>query len=165
MTFRMLHARTSRGDPLRCLTLKGRKMNYDQQSGVGPSASCVGNSSCTNAFVVCGDLQDKEGSWVVEWDYESLLSLHSADINMRVTRVGFVRYADGVEPCEEEALTKALQPFSCVPVFLSKALAKKFYHDFCKVILRRNSRHGRVVNKGGSEGLRGVRRHCTELMP
>lgn len=78
-------------------------------------------------------IQDEDGTWRVEWDYESLLSLHTADIDMRITRVGFVRYADGIEPEEEEALTKALVPFSCVPVFLEKPLAKMFYRDFCKV--------------------------------
>ena len=77
--------------------------------------------------------QDENGRWVVEWDYESLLSLHSADIDMRVTRVGFLRYAEGVEPEEEEAVAKALLPFSCVPVFLEQATATKFYRDFCKV--------------------------------
>lgn len=77
--------------------------------------------------------QDKAGNWVVEWDYESLLSLHSTDIDMRVTRVGFLRYADGVKPEEEEEVAKALLPFSCVPVFLDKTLATRFYRDFCKV--------------------------------
>ena len=70
---------------------------------------------------------------MVEWDYESLLSLHSAAIDMRVTRVGFLRYADGIKPEEEEAVAKALLPFSCVPVFLDRSLAQKFYRDFCKV--------------------------------
>lgn len=77
--------------------------------------------------------QNAEGRWEVEWDDESLLSLHSPEINMRVTRVGFVRYAEGIKPEEEDELTKALQPFSCVPVFLDEELANKFYRDFCKV--------------------------------
>ncbi len=81
----------------------------------------------------CHGAQDEGGKWVVEWDYESLLSLHSADIDMRVTRVGFLRYAEGVKPEEEEEVAKALLPFSCVPVFLEKPLATKFYRDFCKV--------------------------------
>ncbi|CAN0332646.1 unnamed protein product, partial [Ectocarpus fasciculatus] len=75
---------------------------------------------------------DEGGRWVVEWDYESLLSLHSTDVDMRVTRVGFLRYAEGVKPEEEEAVAKALLPFSCVPVFLDKTLANKFYRDCCK---------------------------------
>jgi len=79
----------------------------------------------------------------VEWDYESLLSLHSADIDMRVTRVGFLRYAEGVKPEEEEEVAKALLPFSCVPVFLEKPLATKFYRDFCKV--RRAGGHPETV--------------------
>ena len=77
--------------------------------------------------------QDMDGNWVVEWDYESLLSLHSAAIDMRVTRVGFLRYGDGIKPEEEDAVAKALLPFSCVPVFLERSLAQKFYRDFCKV--------------------------------
>lgn len=86
----------------------------------------------------------------MEWDYESLLSLHTADIDMRITRVGFVRYEDGVEPEEEEALTKALGPFSCVPVFLEKPLVKKFYRDFCKV------KRGLVSTPCGLAGVRSV---------
>lgn len=79
-------------------------------------------------------LQDIDGNWVVEWDYESLLSLHSAAIDMRVTRVGFLRYGeDGIKPEDEEAVAKALLPFSCVPVFLERSLVQKFYRDFCKV--------------------------------
>lgn len=71
---------------------------------------------------------------MVEWDYESLLSLHSAAIDMRVTRVGFLRYGgDGIRPEDEDAVTKALLPFSCVPVFLERSLAQKFYRDCCKV--------------------------------
>lgn len=70
----------------------------------------------------------------MEWDYESLLSLHSAEIDMRVTRIGFLRYAEGIKPENEDAVAKALLPFSCVPVFLDKALATKFYRDFCKVM-------------------------------
>lgn len=78
--------------------------------------------------------QDEEGQWLVEWDYESLLSLHADNANMRVTRVGFVRYPDGVKPEDEESLSKALEPFGCVPVFLEESLAQKFYRDFCKVL-------------------------------
>ncbi|CAN0170701.1 unnamed protein product, partial [Discosporangium mesarthrocarpum] len=54
---------------------------------------------------------------------------------MRVTRIGIVRYAPGVDPSEEESLVKALAPFDCVPVFLERDLANKFYRDFCKGVL------------------------------
>eukprot|EP00903_Cladosiphon_okamuranus_P012881 g12029.t1 len=96
--------------------------------------------------------KDEGGKWIVEWDYESLLSLHSADIDMRVTRVGFLRYADGVEPEEEEAVAKALLPFSCVPVFLDKRLATKFYRDFCKGVLWPVFHH--VVDVYGDQVMR-----------
>eukprot|EP00752_Nemacystus_decipiens_P007782 g6950.t1 len=96
--------------------------------------------------------KDAGGRWVVEWDYESLLSLHSADIDMRVTRVGFLRYADGVEPEEEEAVAKALLPFSCVPVFLDKPMANKFYRDFCKGVLWPVFHH--VVDVYGDQVMR-----------
>lgn len=88
--------------------------------------------------------QDADGRWVIDWDYESLLSLHSDNkANMRVTRVGFVRYQEGLKPEEEEGLSKALEPFGCVPVFLEESLAKKFYRDFCKVTLfDKNKLHG-----------------------
>lgn len=69
----------------------------------------------------------------MEWDYENLLSLHSAEIDMRVTRVGFVRHLNGISPKEEEEVAEALLPFSCVPVFLDTPLYRKFYRDFCKV--------------------------------
>lgn len=96
--------------------------------------------------------KDIDGNWVVEWDYESLLSLHSASIDMRVTRVGFLRYADGVKPEEEEAVAKALLPFSCVPVFLERSLAQKFYRDFCKGVLWPVFHH--VVDVYGDQVMR-----------
>ena len=77
--------------------------------------------------------QSADGKWAVEWDYENLLSVHSSWIDMRVTRVGFVRHLDGITPQEEEEVAKALEPFSCVPVFLETSVATKFYRDFCKV--------------------------------
>lgn len=78
--------------------------------------------------------QDANGRWLIDWDYESLLSLHSDNnANMRVTRVGFVRYQEGLKSEEEEGLSKALEPFGCVPVFLEESLVTKFYRDFCKV--------------------------------
>lgn len=77
----------------------------------------------------------EEGGWHVEWDYENLLSLHSSDMHLRVTRVGIVRYPTALTPEDEEALTKALVPFDCTPVFLERGLARRFYRDFCKGIL------------------------------
>ncbi|CAM9975335.1 unnamed protein product [Pylaiella littoralis] len=96
--------------------------------------------------------KDESGKWLVEWDYESLLSLHSAEIDMRVTRVGFLRYAEGIKPEEEDAVAKALLPFSCVPVFLDKALATKFYRDFCKGVLWPVFHH--VVDVYGDQVMR-----------
>eukprot|EP00612_Vaucheria_litorea_P006132 CAMPEP_0171470926 /NCGR_PEP_ID=MMETSP0946-20130122/414_1 /TAXON_ID=109269 /ORGANISM="Vaucheria litorea, Strain CCMP2940" /LENGTH=1149 /DNA_ID=CAMNT_0012000347 /DNA_START=172 /DNA_END=3621 /DNA_ORIENTATION=- len=75
------------------------------------------------------------GKWVVEWDYENLLSLHSSTMPLRVTRVGTVKGMNSLSPEDEEIITKALVPFDCVPVFLSKKLEKRFYNDFCKGIL------------------------------
>lgn len=54
-------------------------------------------------------------------------------MNMRVTRLGFLRYADEIMPEDEEEIVEALAFLSCVPVFLDKALANKFYREFCKV--------------------------------
>lgn len=88
---------------------------------------------CVAPYYLLPPTQNDNGKWVVEWDYENLLSLHSENINMRVTRVGFIRYAAGIKPEEEEDVVKALRPFGCVPVFLERTLARKFYRDFCKV--------------------------------
>lgn len=75
------------------------------------------------------------GGWAVEWDYENLLSLQAAEGQMRVTRVGIVRFAGTIAPEEEADLARALQPFNCVPIFLEKALARRFYREFCKGVL------------------------------
>jgi hypothetical protein len=66
-------------------------------------------------------------------DYENLLSLHNSNMHLRVTRVGIVRYSGVITPDDEDKLTKALLPFDCVPVFLERSLARRFYRDFCKV--------------------------------
>ncbi|CAM9491363.1 unnamed protein product, partial [Chrysoparadoxa australica] len=75
------------------------------------------------------------GEWVLEWDYENLLSLHNNHLQLRVTRVGFVYYDGDISANDEAYLTDALRAFDCVPVFLEKTLSEKFYNDFCKGIL------------------------------
>ncbi|CAM9377639.1 unnamed protein product [Phaeothamnion confervicola] len=98
---------------------------------------------------------DAVGRWQVEWDYENLLSLHNnASIGLRVTRVGVVRYDGVIAPEDEEALTRELARFDCVPVFLEKTMARKFYRDFCKGVLWPVFHHvvdvyGDLVSDGG----------------
>ena len=79
---------------------------------------------------------DPQGKWTVEWDREALLSLKS---QLRVTRVGTVRCADGakVPPpgADRDALTQALHAYNCVPVYLGEPLMAAFYSGFCKQTL------------------------------
>jgi trehalose-phosphatase len=77
----------------------------------------------------------RDDLWHVEWDHEALLSLKS---QLRVTRVGSVRFRSGEAPTsfeERDALIDALQPFLCVPVFIEQDLATLFYDSFCKKTL------------------------------
>ena len=74
------------------------------------------------------------GSWHVEWDNESLLALKT---DIRVTRIGTVRYPGGFVPKDErDALTTALESFGCVPIFLDPpGQHDLFYNTFCKQTL------------------------------
>jgi hypothetical protein len=75
------------------------------------------------------------GGWHVEWDHEALLSCKTA--LLRVTRIGTVKLAfgDPIKAEEKNAVTNALLPFNCVPIFIDKAIADVFYNDFCKKTL------------------------------
>jgi len=79
--------------------------------------------------------RNAHGKWVVDWDYDNLLSLHTT---IRVTRVGTVQLPnlDLLTKEDKAQLEQALQPFDCVPVWLDEpGLAEKFYSGFCKGVL------------------------------
>jgi trehalose 6-phosphate synthase/phosphatase len=61
-----------------------------------------------------------------------LLSLQT---HLRVTWVGTVRYRGCIPEHEEEAVTRALRPLNCVPVFLDQETHTNFYQRWCKGVI------------------------------
>lgn len=83
-----------------------------------------------------------EGEYSIEWEDDNLVcpsglrrhSNHSSHWNhvssMRLTWVGTVHCASVIPKEDEEKLSRQLEEFNCVPVFLNESLGKTF-HGFC----------------------------------
>lgn len=74
--------------------------------------------------------KSKMGQWSAVWDNENILAL---SLNMRVSWVGSIRYANApVPPEEEEAVCRVLNAMNCHPVFISQSMNHQFYDIYCK---------------------------------
>eukprot|EP01041_Mallomonas_annulata_P009119 gene9119-18891_t len=69
------------------------------------------------------------GTWSATWDEENVLALQ---MNLRTTWVGSVRYTDGIEPEDEDAIEEALRTMNCHPIFINANSHHQFYDMFCK---------------------------------
>mmetsp|Transcript_27530 Transcript_27530/g.64255 ORF Transcript_27530/g.64255 Transcript_27530/m.64255 type:complete len:1210 (+) Transcript_27530:256-3885(+) len=76
--------------------------------------------------------RDDDGKWNVEWDHEALLSLKT---QLRVTRIGTVRFKGGVPLESQDELTSILEQFNCVPIYIDPELHHAFFSTFCKQTL------------------------------
>ena len=77
--------------------------------------------------------KSKQGLWSAVWDNENILAL---SLNLRVTWVGSVRFANApVPPEEEEAVSRALLALNCFPVFINQNMNHQFYDVYCKQYL------------------------------
>jgi len=70
--------------------------------------------------------------WVATWEDEALLAMQ---IDLKVARIGSLRYPGGIPIEEEDAVSQALLDLNCFPVFLSQKLHHHFYDIFCKTQL------------------------------
>ena len=101
-------------------------------------------STCSgNAIVVVNLLPVKikrsagGGGWEAEWDFDKSTPTTSVSVCLRnipgIGRTTFVGSLDVfVTPDEEEAVTICLQKLGCVPVFLDKEMAHRYYQGYCR---------------------------------
>lgn len=75
--------------------------------------------------------KSKDGkTWTATWDGENLLSLQ---MDLRLTWIGSIRFANAPIPIEdEEAVSAALAELNCYPVFINQNMHFQFYDIFCK---------------------------------
>ena len=73
-----------------------------------------------------------EDKWTASWDEEALLAMQT---EMRVARIGTVRYPAGIPVEDEEKVSAALLDLNCFPVFLNQKTHQHFYDIYCKKTL------------------------------
>lgn len=74
-------------------------------------------------------LSKTNGVWSATWDQENVVSLQ---LDIRLTWVGTVRYSQVIEAEDEDAITAALLPLNCHPLFVDRRTHNQFYEVFCK---------------------------------
>ena len=70
--------------------------------------------------------------WNASWDEEALLAMQT---EVRVARIGTVRYPGGIPVEDEDSISNALLDLNCFPVFLSQKTHQHFYDIYCKKTL------------------------------
>lgn len=74
--------------------------------------------------------KDENGIWTAQRNLENILSFET---ELRVSWIGSIQIPGStLLPEDEEAISLALKPLNCYPVFITKDVHKKFYNGICK---------------------------------
>jgi trehalose 6-phosphate synthase/phosphatase len=73
--------------------------------------------------------KNEDNEWIAQWNNENILSFES---KLTVKWVGTVHHSSVITPEDEEAITAALAPMNCHPIFISRDIHRKFYNVVCK---------------------------------